>query len=220
MMNVTYEFLHVTTAPRSWPTVIRGLADSGFPAIEDAGGAIYGLWISQIGLPMNEGVIAITWPEGKIPKAGAAPLILAASDSVLKVDSQRLAATVRPLNPESPKDPGIYMHRWFGVAKEDWQEFLQLSQDAWPDFEAETGANVIGFWRKLEEQTERVNALLITRYPSMAAWEASRGENSRSAAASEAWEKFVRRHQMTQSMVASSMELILAEGFLKRTDQA
>ena len=209
-MDAVFEHLHLKTRPRSWRNVIANFKAGGIQKISAAGANFYGLWVSQIGMAMNEGTLLICWPNNA-PDPSSVDLITSLSDDITNATSTILHPTVKPTNDAPPKQTGVYMHRWFTVNETDWDEFLQLSADAWPDFEAATGATVIGFWRPASNGTEEVTALLVTHYPSMAAWEASRGPNTTSEQASEAWQAFVRRHEMTQSMTATAMELISFE---------
>ena len=87
--------------------------------------------------------------------------------------------------------PAIYALRWFEFAESDWTEFLELSEQAWPDFEAATpGTAVLGLFH-----AEPAKALLVTRYADLATWERSRGTEGSAGA------RFRRRAQITRRTV-------------------
>jgi hypothetical protein len=106
---------------------------------------------------------------------------------------------VQPLSPG-----GVFAHRWFELDPADWDEFLALSTEAWPAFESAYGAKIVAFLRS-EDDPGRV--LLITRYPSMAAWEESRGVLRQDM---EAGRKFLRRRELTRRSIVRTGRLIPA----------
>ena len=165
-------------------TVPRG----GVAAVRDAAVDRWGLFAPQIG-DASESLVLIT-PEGGQPRG-----VLATVDSL-----ERITATVRPTSSDAlPPDDGVYAHRWFDINPADWDEFLALSEGAWPGFEgANPGVRIHGFFREGEDRV-----LLVTRYPSLAAWETSRNANDDAGGAN-----FRRRHQLTKSTIVRTYRLL------------
>ena len=122
----------------------------------------------------------------------------------------RSPLSVRPARPVPPLEPGVYAHRWFELRDADWPEFVELSTDAWPEFERSFDSQILGLWRSRDVEQPRARALLLTRYPSLAMWERSRGESARSERESALWQRFVRRHQLTDSTVVVITRLLTA----------
>ena len=165
-------------------TVPRG----GLAAVRDAALDRWGLFVPQIGDP-SESLVLITAGGG--------------ADLPAKVDAlERITATVRPTSAEPlAPDDGVYALRWFEIDPADWDEFLALSEGAWPGFEgANPGVRIQGFFRSGVDG-ERV--LLVTRYPSLAAWETSRNVDDDGGRAN-----FARRHQLTKSTIVRTYRLI------------
>ena len=76
----------------------------------------------------------------------------------------------------------------------DWAEFADLSERAWPGFESSYDAHICGFFRSLDVRPPDARVLLLTRYASLAVWEASRtADTGRS--------EFQRRHKLTRSTI-------------------
>jgi hypothetical protein len=165
------------------------LTTVGRPALPEDG-VLVGEWSGAggIGWYDDEHVTLVGWPG-----PATAP----------RVDgAERLIATARPteLGPLAPG--GVFAHRWFEIDPADWDEFLTLSTEAWPAFESAYGAAIEAFLRS-EDDPGRV--LLITRYPSMAAWEDSRAVLRQDV---ETGRKFLRRRELTRRSIVRTGGLI------------
>jgi hypothetical protein len=200
----TYERRLIRIRPRSWPSVIREITATGAEAVEKAGGQLFGLFVGQIGLAANEGIILTFWPDAAEKRES--PVLTGAMEGVESTVEQ-LVATVRPREPASPSEPGVYAHRSFEIQEKDWPEFLALSEGAWPTFEAAFGAEVLGFWRSLEVEPPKARVYLLTRYPDLATWERSRMTNTQDPGEQEARKRFVRRHELTDFTVVVTTQL-------------
>ncbi len=101
---------------------------------------------------------------------------------------------------------GIYVHRWFEVNRASVAEFIDLSTQAWPGFEAQFDARIFGLFELTSEWEGSPAAshhlLLVTRYASHGVWEDSRDPTT------EAMQTFARRAQLTLSTRAASSLLI------------
>ena len=165
------------------------VARGGLPAVRAELGPVWGLFVPQIGAASE--TVEVVVP-GSLP---------ARSTATVEVRHE-LTATVRPTTADPlAADDGVYAHRWFDIDPADWDEFLSLSEGAWPGFEgANPGVRIHGFFRS-GAQGERV--LLVTRYPSLAAWETSRNAPDDAGGAN-----FRRRHQLTRTTIVRTYRLI------------
>lgn len=165
---------------------------------------VLGVFRGEIGVGSDEGVVLAT--------AGAS---IELGGTVAALEHEDLTSTVRPAKPARITESGVYAHRRFELAEADWEEFLALSQAAWPDFEAvNDGCRIIGLWRAPEPAAGVASALLITRYPSLAAWERSRPYAAQPVDEDklDAWiaarEAFRRRGELTRRTVVRTYRLL------------
>ena len=184
-MNEVYEYRRFRVAPGEWESFVERLRGA-------AGATLFGVWRGQIGLEANEGIALTAFADEEALAASAralAPLFAQARDS----HAERLVATLRPDEPAPPERRGIYAFRFFELAEADWAEFASLSERAWPGFESGYDARICGFWKSLDVAPPAARVLLLTRYASLATWEASRADVSR--------DEFQRRHKLTRSTI-------------------
>lgn len=160
----------IEAAPRQWGAVARALRGR-------ESNSLYGLWSGLIGIGSNQGLAITIWPDHTAAHAGAERTIDGIA-GIANVEHSYLEATVRPQSPEPPAKEGVYAFRWFDLAEADWPAFRDLSSGAWPAFEAKFGARIWGFFRDLAVAPPRRRMLLLTSYPSLAVWEASRPTNT------------------------------------------
>lgn len=177
---MTYHYRTVRIERGAWPRVAAALPGT------------YGIWRGEIGWHNDEGAIMSTQP---LPED---------IDGVTHASDVPLEATVRPTTEAPPRQDGIYAHRWFEFDPADWDEFLELSEGAWPDFEATFGVRIVGLWRSADAPDR---ALLITRYPSLAVWESSR-PYAPGPGAEEARKRFVRRAELTRRTIVRVTRLV------------
>lgn len=202
-----YDYRRIRIRPGSWRAVASAVLGRGAERVREAGGVFFGLWHGQIGMGANEGVVMSAWPDREQLARGAA----VATEGVPEIAEARgevLAATVRPEQPSAPEEPGVYAHRWFTLREPDWPEFLSLSVRAWPAFEKLHEARVIGLFRKLDARPPYAEALLLTWYASLAAWERSRPDAAQSDEEREPGRLFARRHELTEATVVATTRLL------------
>jgi hypothetical protein len=181
------DFMHhrISAAPRRWREVADALT-LRHPNLSRSGGALYGLWRSQIGRPRDE-VTAMTVWSAPVSAAEAEAALIGPTADVQAVTSQAMAPTLRPTGTQPPSRQGNYAFRWFVTPEEDWPEFLDLCAQAWPGFEAAYDSQVIGLWRCSGGSTSgggdevagpvaagSIRSLLLTRRPDLAMWERSK----------------------------------------------
>jgi hypothetical protein len=169
---VTYVYRTIRIERGAWPRVAAALPDT------------YGVWRGEIGWYSDEGAIMSTTS------------IADRVEGVISFEERRLAATVRPTKDDPPTADGIYAHRWFEIESTNLDEFIELSNGAWPEFESTYGVRIVGLWRDVEPPSGTEHLLLITNYPSLAVWEQSRPYTP-GPGAEEARKRFMRRAEIT-----------------------
>lgn len=205
-MNEYYDIRKIRVQARSWRTVVPSVLGARAAAVEAAGGIFYGLFTGQIGLGANEGLVMTAWTElARLEECAA--LATDGVEEILSYEPERFAATVRPTAPLPPKEPGVYAHRSFEIQERDWPEFVALSEGAWPAFERANDSEILGFWRSLDVEAPRARVRLLTRYPSLAVWELSRGGRPDSKTDPQTIERFIRRHELTDATVVVTTQL-------------
>lgn len=184
-MSATYIHHRIAVAPRQWQAVADRLVERQAP-LGAAGGALYGVWRSQIGRPRDELTAISVW-SAPTSAARAQTVLLDGVHDVAAATSEAMAPTLRPEDPRPPVRQGNYAFRWFVTPETDWREFLDLCAQAWPGFEAAYDSQVIGLWRcsgDIEGQvhdapigtaaSSGIRSLLLTRRPDLAMWERSK----------------------------------------------
>lgn len=172
-MSDLYLHHRVVAAPRRWRSLAAALSGGGAQRLGAAGGALYGVWRSQIGRPRDELTVMTVWPDTRRAVGAEASLLDGVAD-VVGCESEAMAPTLRPSDADPPRRQGNYAFRWFETPSADWDEFLELCAAAWPGFEAAYDSAVIGLWRCLEGGDETNRSLLLTRRPDLAMWERSK----------------------------------------------
>ena len=144
-------------------------------------------------------------------------LVLAAAGSrvsftpgVSASDRVRLTPTLRPIDEAPPQPGGIYVHNWFTIDGGAVDEFVRLSGEAWPDFEARFETQIYGlFLAEASEADRRDGArrlLLMTRYRDLGEWQTSRDPTT------DAMAVFLRRRELTRVSLARACVLMPREG--------
>lgn len=201
-----YELLHIKTKQGSWPRVIEHTLNSGAQAMNVWGGELYGMWRSRIGLPLNEGVIIVHFPEEASFGKFSNPL-LANCEDILDITSRRLLAAGRPEVPQPLTKTGVYMHRWFELANKNWEAFREITMSTWTGVHEHFESEIVGFWQSLDVPPPQAKALMITRYESLDMWERSRSEDLQTQA-EPLVQQLVRRQKMVNRSFGIAMEIV------------
>ena len=159
----------ISCAPRTFATVADELGRLDWTG---RGGALFGVWRSQIGCPRDELNAITVWPSAG--DSGIAEELIQGVENLRQIRNRPMRATLRPDSPLPPRRQGNYAFRWFELPDGNWTEFLSLCAAAWPGFEAAYDSQVIGLWRCADDQPGRASALMITRRPDLAMWERSK----------------------------------------------
>ena len=214
-MTVLFVHHRIAAAPREWQATADRLARIGLP-----GGALYGLWRSQIGRPRDELQAMTVW-SAAVTAADAERALTGGDPAIRLVRSEALVATLRPTDTAAPQRQGNYAFRWFATPEPHWPEFLDLCAAAWPGFEAAYDSQVVGLWQATGDRTGQdgddasgaglfggVRSLLLTRRPSLAMWERSKIPEGQGE--SEVRAKLSRRYDLCDWTVVSTSTLLTA----------
>ena len=172
-MPDTYVHHSITTEPHGWSAAAKALTGAGADRLSAAGGSLFGIWRSQIGLPRDELTAISRWEHAEAAQ-GATEVLVEGIDGIVTTSAERLVPTLRPGDAAAPpRRQGNYAFRWFETKDENWDEFLALCEAAWPGFEAAYDSEVIGLWRVLDSSST-IRSLLLTRRPDLSMWERSK----------------------------------------------
>ena len=200
-------FFHhtIAAAPLRWDAVAGALAERR-AMLAAKGGALYGVWRSQIGRPRDE-LTAITVWSNLTGDTDPERILTDGVPDVLSVTSQPMTTTLRPADAVAPVRQGNYAFRWFETPEPNWDEFLSLCAQAWPGFEAAYDSQVIGLWRR-GVTDGCVRSLLLTRRPDLAMWE--RSKIPQGAAETAVRDTLNRRYDLCTATVVYTTTLLTA----------
>lgn len=204
-MAPTYIRHTVMSEPREWQSVANELRERGEKQIAAQGGALFGIWRSQIGRPRDELTVITVWENDSPP----ADLLLDDASHIRESGHEIMTPTLRPTSPDAPRRQGNYAFRTFETPAANWDEFLDLCAAAWPDFESSYDSQVIGLWRFAEYDGDLWRSLLLTRRPNLAMWE--RSKIPEGDAEAEVRRKLSRRYDLCDSTCVYTTTLLTAE---------
>jgi hypothetical protein len=180
----------------------RAFANRVREAGPSAHGRRAGLFVAQLGWEAADAALLVERGGG----GDEAFRALLAAPEVITSIGHVLRPSVRPLPDAALAPGGIYVHRWFEVNRSSRAEFIDLSTQAWPGFEAQFDARIFGLFELTSawegSPADSRHLLLVTRYASHGVWEESRDPTT------EAMQTFARRAQLTLSTRAASSLLI------------
>ena len=205
-MSTSYIHHRVLATPLAWRTLADSLKEQFAVSMSD--GELYGIWRSQIGRPRDELNVITVWDD---PASGAAVMDqhLGGLDDVADHSRWFMSPTLRPADTTPPRRQGNYAFRFFETPEENWREFLELCEGAWPHFEASYDSQIIGLWQIESEDPKTLKSLLVTRRPNLAMWERSKiPEGEREA---EVRRKLSRRYDLCLSTVVYTSTLLTAQ---------
>ena len=173
----------------------KALADQVYAA---GGEGVLGVFAPLLGYASNEALVLTderATSEAVLKGTGAA-----------SAEWRRMSPTLRPHQQARPEAGGVYVHNWFTIDAEGFDDFVRLSGAAWPDFEGRFEAKIYGLFA-VEPQAAEIAAgsrllLLMTRYRDLGEWQKSRDPTS------EAMKHFARRRELTRVSLARACVLI------------
>jgi hypothetical protein len=125
---------------------------------------------------------------------------------VVSGEAHSLSPTLRPTEVGPPLAGGIYVHNWFTIDGGAVDEFVRLSGEAWPDFEARFETKIYGLFLAAESEADLAagarRLLLMTRYRDLGEWQTSRDPTS------DAMAVFLRRRDLTRVSLARACLLM------------
>jgi hypothetical protein len=180
----TLRYDELRTAPNAWQAVADRQKAAAAASPGAQGGALFGVWLPQIGPSINTVVVASTWAGEPPAPTGAG---LAASDPAVAGERSRVFDPLaRGAAPPSPARGGIHTHRWFVLRDGDVARLVALTLPAWEAMEADSAARIEGLWRCRDLDAGGVATLLmLVWYPGLAEWEATRFWRPRPASAAQ-----------------------------------
>jgi hypothetical protein len=162
----------------------------------------------QIGLSLNHVVVISEFPDEAT--ARGVDVLAGVAAGVERHDFW--TAAPRPVVGETvPEVEGLFSHRWFDCAEQDWPRFRELSVAAWDNFEDINDTRVIGFWRShTPPATGMVRVWLMAWYRDLAAWQGSRWYNNAGNPAAAAFrERFAERRRLTVDSAVSILGRVI-----------
>lgn len=189
--TMNYQLFHLKDRGRS--NSLRLI--SQIQSLHDANS--WGVFPSLFGLGSNELYWVVMTEVMKCP--------LQASD-IEVLGQTTLRATVRPVTHVPQTNPGIYVYRWFEVAREHVDAVVRLSGEAWETFEDGFDTQVQGLFTASPGMLvghATCSMLLVTWYRDLEVWQASRTPNP------EATKRFTARQALLDSAVPIATRLVV-----------
>jgi hypothetical protein len=175
----------------------KSLADH---VVTTLGPAAVAVFAPLLGFASNQ---ALVLTEGSAPTEA-----IMRAPGVISAERHRLTPTLRPKDGARPPAGGIYVHNWFTIDATGFDEFVKLSGEAWPDFEAHFETRIFGLFAAEPSKDDLMEGarrlLLMTGYRDLGEWQKSRNpaEAARNA--------FARRRDLTRVSLARACVLVPA----------
>lgn len=161
------------------------------------GAGILGVFTPLLGFASNEALV--------LTDDRASPDAVLKGSGVVAAERHRMSPTLRPHQESRPAGGGVYVHNWFSIDADSFDEFVRLSGAAWPDFEARFEAQIFGLFALEPTTSEKADGsrrlLLMTRYRDLGEWQKSRDP------ATDAMQIFLRRRELTRVSLARACVL-------------
>ena len=170
-----YVHHRIHCSPRTWKSTATTIAASYLFNESKYGVQLYGIFRSQIGLPRDAITVITLWPDAET-ESNTADKLFSNIETIQAIEKNFMVPTVRPTSHTSPIKQGNYAFRWFETPKQNFDKFIQLCVEAWPDFEKNYDSKIIGLWRLDNEVNTNgnISTLMLTRRPNLAVWEKSK----------------------------------------------
>ncbi len=209
----------VAFGPRLSDAGSQHIVAAGGRGIAAKGGRLFGVFKPVIGLSSNRVVVITEWPDD-VTASTWGHLVLDGLDGARTESRETWEPTSRPMPGASPTETGgVYSHRAFDILEPDWPRFLELSEQAWGNFEGAHSARVAGFWKsRTPPAPGQLRIRLMAWYKDLDAWERSRWWNpvARQGSA-EAFARFRERSQMLQDTGVSILARVPLTGEVSAT---
>lgn len=192
-----YQHLVIHVPPRTVDAVAERIVNEGAPRVAAAGGRLFGVWKSELGLSRDHGVALVEWPDEETATTHAIEL-LHGIDPIEVERDEIWEPTLRPeagatIEPTS----GVFSHRWFDVEDSDIDRFLELSGQSWSDWEAGATNYVVGLWRSHSRPAAGLTRFwLMAWYENLATWEGTRYWNRDTSALESGYSQLDERNEI------------------------
>jgi hypothetical protein len=125
---------------------------------------------------------------------------------VVSAERHSLTPTLRPADGAKPAAMGVYVHNWFTIDANAFDEFVKLSGEAWPDFEGHFETKIFGLFAARPSKDDLMEGarrlLLMTGYRDLDTWQKSRNPAETARVA------FARRRELTRVSLARACVLV------------
>lgn len=198
--------------PRLADAGAKCIVTQGARAVAGKGGTLFGVFKPVIGLSQNCVIVITEWPDEAAAQAHAASALHGVSQARV-VAHDLWEPTARPLPGEAPDETtGFYSHRAFDIRPEHWPRFLELSSEAWGNFEGVNDSVVKGFWKaRTPPAPGLLRVRLMAWYASLDAWERSRWwSNNARPGQDEAIRRFRERSAMLEDNEVAILTRVVA----------
>ena len=129
-----YVHNRIHCSQRTWKSTATKIAASELFNGSKHDTRLYGIWRSQIGLPRDTLTVLSLWPNAELANKTTDELF-SSIRTIDSIEKNLMVPTVRPISDKSPIKQGNYAFRWFETPKQNFDEFIELCVEAWPDFE-------------------------------------------------------------------------------------
>ena len=109
-MTDIYIHHRIDCRPLQWSTTAETIQAEAAARIGDAGGSLYGIWRSQIGLPRDTITAVTVWPDTD-SAIRMGDLLHDEMESVETVELDLMSPTLRPATADAPVRQGNYAFR-------------------------------------------------------------------------------------------------------------
>jgi len=192
-MPMDYNYYELRLSRR--PAVQRSIADHVYKSLGDQA---IGVFSPLLGFASNQSLVLT---DAKAPSEA-----VMGAPGVVSAERHSLTPTLRPRDGARPPAGGIYVHNWFTVDAEGFDEFVKLSGEAWPDFEARFATKIFGLFALRPSKDDLLEGarrlLLMTGYRDLGEWQKSRDPTS------SAMKVFARRGEVTRVSLARACILV------------
>ena len=130
-MTDIYIHHRIDCRPLQWSTTAETIQAEAAARIGGAGGTLYGIWRSQIGLPRDTITAFTVWPDTD-SAIRMGDLLHDDMESVETVELDLMSPTLRPATADAPVRQGNYAFRWFETPPENFEEFLDPAKRPGP----------------------------------------------------------------------------------------
>ena len=195
--------------PRRHEAIAAQIAGPGSAAIAAHGGRLFGIWKPLLGLSLNHLIVLTEWPDAETAIVHSANVLSDVDGATVEL-CDLWQPTLRPApSARLPLlDGGYYSHRYYDIAADELQTFLDHSASAWGSFEGTHASQVIGLWRSTHVPAPGIIRMrLMAWYRDMATWEHSRYWKG-TAGAETANKQLGARYAMTIDSAVSIVELV------------